>query len=58
MDAQEMWQLTGDVVAHWRCGGSGNVVAHWRCGCSGDVAAQWRCGGSLEIWWLIEDVVA
>ena len=50
-----MWWLIGlgDVVAHWRCGGSfRDVVAHW----------FWRCGGSfagyvvihwLEMWWLI-----
>ena len=23
-----------------------------------DVVAHWKCGGSLEMWWLIRDVVA
>ena len=46
----EIRWLIGDVVAHWRCGGS-----FWRCGGSfgdgvahyGDLMAHWRCGGSL-----------
>ena len=55
-----MWLLIGDVVAHWRCGDYNLemwlLMEMWLL--IGDVVAHWRCGGSLEMRWLIGDVVA
>ena len=54
-NAQLWWWPIGDVVAHWRYGGSleiwrltGDI---WRL--IGDMEAHWRYGSSLEMWWLI-----
>ena len=48
-DAQLWWWPIGDVVAHWRYGGSleiyGGSLEIWRL--IGDMEAHWRCGGSL-----------
>ena len=49
--------LIGDVVAHYRCGGSldmwwliGDVVANKICGDSlSDAMAHWRYGGSFSV---------